>query len=78
LTIDSSNPNGASMPYTYDALNRLASAKEGRRRFNGGSYRERAASRLLNFGRPEPFRSIPVEALQQHPHAFASTPRRCE
>jgi RHS repeat-associated protein len=36
LTIASSNTNGASMTYTYDALNRLASAKDNRIAAQGG------------------------------------------
>jgi YD repeat-containing protein len=36
LTINSSNTNGASMTYTYDALNRLASAKDNRIAAQGG------------------------------------------
>jgi RHS repeat-associated protein len=37
LTIASSNTNGASMTYTYDVLNRLASAKDNRVAAQGGS-----------------------------------------
>jgi YD repeat-containing protein len=37
LTIVSSNTNGASMTYTYDALNRLGSAKDNRIAAQGGS-----------------------------------------
>jgi RHS Repeat len=36
LTINSSNTNGASMTYTYDVLNRLASAKDNRVAAQGG------------------------------------------
>ena len=36
LTINSSNGNGASLTYTYDALNRLASAKDNRVASQGG------------------------------------------
>ena len=36
LTIASSNTNGASMTYTYDVLNRLASAKDNRVAAQGG------------------------------------------
>src|SRR5713226_2172913 len=36
LTITSSNTNGASMTYTYDVLNRLASAKDNRVAAQGG------------------------------------------
>jgi RHS repeat-associated protein len=36
LTIDSSNTNGASVTYSYDALNRLASAKDNRVAAQGG------------------------------------------
>jgi YD repeat-containing protein len=37
LTVNSNNTNGASMTYTYDALNRLASAKDNRIAAQGGS-----------------------------------------
>jgi RHS repeat-associated protein len=57
LTITSSNTNGASMTYTYDVLNRLASAKDNRLAAQGGSttpttYSYDPASNLSGYGYP--------------------------
>jgi RHS repeat-associated protein len=57
LTISSSNTNGASMTYTYDVLNRLASAKDNRVAAQGGpssptTYSYDAAGNLTGYAYP--------------------------
>ena len=57
LTINSSNTNGASVTYAYDALNRLASAKDNRIAAQGGpstptTYSYDAAGNLTGYAYP--------------------------
>ena len=79
LTIASSNTNGAWMTYTYDALNRLASAKDNRVALQGGpsaatTYSYDAAGNLTGYVYPNTVQTANVfDALNRLTQTCSAT-----